>query len=383
MVDRLTAQDVERLLTDPSPEARVETVEKMAGQFQAETFNEEERGMALEIFSIMVEDAEIRVRQALSDHLKECPDIPHELALSLAKDVDSVAIPVLEFSEILTDQDLIEIVMTTGEDKQNAIARREGISANVADTLVEQGNEKTVATLMHNTTADVRETTLARALDRFGDSEEISTAVTRRPHVPINIAERLVTMVTTSLEALLADKGEVAPDHTADLVLQVRERATLGLVDPRFGIGEVTSLVESLSESNRLTDSIIFRALCMGDIAFFESSLAHLAKISLINAQILIHDEGQLGLQALWGKAGLGKELLPATLVGVKVAEEMGYDGEKYDRERFRRRMLERVLTHFENKEGGAIPIDEESLEYLLSKLETCSSEETLNRSSG
>jgi len=75
--------------------------------------------------------------------------------------------------------------------------------------------------------------------------------------------------------------------------------------------------------------------------------------------------------------------LLPATLVGVKVAEEMGYDGEKYDRERFRRRMLERVLTHFENKEGGAIPIDEESLEYLLSKLETCSSEETLNRSSG
>ena len=121
----------------------------------------------------------------------------------------------------------------------------------------------------------------------------------------------------------------------------------------------------------------------MGDIAFFESSLAHLAKISLINAQILIHDEGQLGLQALWGKAGLGKELLPATLVGVKVAEEMGYDGEKYDRERFRRRMLERVLTHFENKEGGAIPIDEESLEYLLSKLETCSSEETLNRSSG
>jgi uncharacterized protein (DUF2336 family) len=70
MVDRLTAQDVERLLTDPSPEARVETVEKMAGQFQAETFNEEERGMALEIFSIMVEDAEIRVRQTLSDHLK-------------------------------------------------------------------------------------------------------------------------------------------------------------------------------------------------------------------------------------------------------------------------------------------------------------------------
>ena len=76
MVDRLTAQDVERLLTDPSPEARVETVEKMAGQFQAETFNEEERGMALEIFSIMVEDAEIRVRQALLTISKNVPISP-------------------------------------------------------------------------------------------------------------------------------------------------------------------------------------------------------------------------------------------------------------------------------------------------------------------
>ena len=49
------------------------------------------------------------VRDALSENLKENPNVPHEVALSLAQDVDQVSLPVLQYSEILSDQDLTEV----------------------------------------------------------------------------------------------------------------------------------------------------------------------------------------------------------------------------------------------------------------------------------
>ena len=58
----------------------------------------------------MIKDAEVRVREALAQNLKENPDLPHDVALSLAQDVDQVALPILQFSDVLTDDDLIEII---------------------------------------------------------------------------------------------------------------------------------------------------------------------------------------------------------------------------------------------------------------------------------
>ncbi len=162
--------------------------------------------------------------------------------------------------------------------------------------------------------------------------------------------------------------------------MQVRERATLGLIDPRFGIGDAEQLVRSLQESGRLTGSIILRALCFGDIGFFEAALARLADVPLINAQVLVHDESRRGLDAIWAKAGMPKALFPAVVVGMEVADEMGYDGESHDRERFRRRMLERVLTQCEGTDPGKPRIDPDNLEYLLRKLGDLSGEDTLRR---
>lgn len=82
MIVNLTKRDVERLLTDPSVDARADTARKIAEDYQDQVFSPEQREMALQIFEIMVKDAEIRVRMALSEHLKECPDIPRDIALA-------------------------------------------------------------------------------------------------------------------------------------------------------------------------------------------------------------------------------------------------------------------------------------------------------------
>ncbi len=380
MIVSLTQRDVERLLTDSSVDARTDTVRKIAEDFQDQSFSPEQREMALQIFEIMTKDAEIRVRMALSEHLKECPDIPRDIAMALAQDVDAVAVPFLEFSEALSDADLIEIIRSVGDVKQCAVARRPSVSSELAESLVEQGSERVVTTLMNNEGATVTEETLDLALDRYAQSEAVSGAVTRRPGLPVHIAERLVNQVSESLERHLANRQSLSPDLTSDLILQVRERATLGLIDPRFGIGDAEQLVRSLEENGRLTGSIILRALCFGDIGFFEAALARLAGVPLANARILVHDANRRGIEGLWDKAGMPKALFPAVVVGIEIVAEMGYDGEAHDRERFRRRMLERVLTQCEGTDPSKPRIDPENLEYLLRKLVDLSGEDTLRR---
>ena len=95
-------------------------------------------------------------------------------------------------------------------------------------------------------------------------------------------------------------------------------------------------------------------------------SVAVLSGLPLGAARALIHDEGSLGLPAVIEKAGLPENLRAVFKAAVEVANETDYDGGDNDRERFRARMLERILTHMEDPVDG---MGEENAEYLLERL--------------
>ena len=120
----LSHADVLRLAQDPSGEARADMAARLAAQFDGEHLGDAERQIAEDIFRSLVKDAEVRVREALSENLKSSPMIPEDVALALANDVDSVALPVLQYCEVLSDQDLIEIIQAGSPEKQSAVAGR-------------------------------------------------------------------------------------------------------------------------------------------------------------------------------------------------------------------------------------------------------------------
>ena len=106
----LTQDDLEQLMSDPSEDARVETVTKIADHFIQGKLLRHEHGMAQEIFRLLLNDAAVRVREVMAQNLKECAGLPHDVTLALANDVESVALPVLKYSDVLTDDDLVEII---------------------------------------------------------------------------------------------------------------------------------------------------------------------------------------------------------------------------------------------------------------------------------
>ena len=363
---RLTKADVAKLMNDSSAENRAETSAKIAAQFGAEELSPAEKKIAEDIFRVLVKDVEVRVREALSVHLKTSPDLPRDVAMALARDVDSVALPMLKFSEVLTDEDLVEIVNTHGSTKQVAIAQRPRVSSKVADALIDTGNETAVAKLVANEGADITKTSLDRVMTEYKESAAVSSSLARRPSLPAAVSERLIGAITERLQEYLTTTMELAPDMASNLILQARERATMGLVEYGSTDTELQNLIEQLHRKGRLTASLLLRALCVGDMNFFERALAKLAGVHLQNARLLIHDPGTLGLQSLYIKAALPPRLYPAFRAGVDVVAETDYDGGSNDRTRYLERMLERMLTRFEDP---ATRLAQDDIDYLMGKL--------------
>ncbi len=106
----------------------------------------------------------------------------------------------------------------------------------------------------------------------------------------------------------------------------------------------------------------MLRALCTGDIGFFEAAMAAKSGVPLENAQILIHEPSRLGLAALFRKAAMPEALFGAVQAAVDVVDETGFDGQARDLERFRSRVISRVLTLVET-------VDPTDADYLLDKL--------------
>jgi uncharacterized protein (DUF2336 family) len=355
----LTPADVQRLLIDPSSDNRALTAGKIGESFSKGKLSDAERRMAEDIFRLMMRDLEVKVRKSLSDSIKLSPDLPRDVALAMANDVSDIALPVIEASTVLTDEDLINIISSKPAEYQVAVAARADVSEAVSDALVATENEKVVERLVTNDGAKITDNTLAKVLDKFGHIERISHPMATRSVLPVAVAERLVNLVSDRIRDHLVTHHSLSDDMAMDLVLASRERATLNLLSGDSDAPDVVELVDQLARNKRLTPSIILRALCLGDITFFEAALARLAGIPVANAYQLIHDRGQVGLERLMAKAEMPSKMLPIVRSALTIAAELGFSFQ--DREKMQHMVLERVITQFED--------GFEDIDYLIAKL--------------
>lgn len=364
MAQMLTEADVRRLVANPSGEMRAETAAKVAEAFEQGELSPSERALAEQIFRVMVRDAEVKVRESLSTHLKSSATLPHDIAMQMAKDVEQVSLPVLEFSKVLSDADLIDIVRSSGAEKQTAVAKRAEVSGEVANALIDHGKSGGVmAALAANKGAALGETEVSKILDKHGSDVRVTNSLVMRPNLPLRLSERIVTIVSQSMRDYLVEQHDLSDETAADLVLSARERATIMLLPAGAKSTDVIEFAQQLHKSGRLSPTLVLRALCGGDIAFFEAAMSVLSGVPIINARLLIHDQGVLGLQSIYQYAHLPLDLFPAFRAAFDVARDMDYDGGDRDRQRFAARVIERVLTRLEK-------LDERNLDYLLSRLQ-------------
>lgn len=360
---QLTQQDIHRLMKGESPEQRASVAHRLCRRIGLDVLSDREKDFAKEIITILANDAADLVRRTLAVTLRSSPILPREIALKLARDIEAIAIPILEESPVFTEEDLVELVLSVTAAKQAAIAGREALSITVGEVISEHGAVEAVRALAENQSAEWSDKAYGDALSRFGSDEVVQAGLIRRDFIPVHIAEKMVSLVSGQLFDMLVNRHELPAQLAIDLAASARERATIDLVEQAGRSHDLPRFVSQLNLNGRLTHSLMMRALCCGQMPFVEHALAELSGVAHQRVWLMIHDAGPLGLQAVFDHAGLPRKMLPAFKAAVNVYHEIEHDGGANDRARFRARMIERVLTQFQ-----AIPKDD--LDYLLDKLD-------------
>ena len=131
----LSEADIRALIKGDTDEDRALACYRLCRRIDTVTLTDEERAYAEQILQIVVSGAAERVRRALAVTLKASPNLPPEIASKLARDIESIALPLLESSPVLSDEDLVEILESAEPARQYAIARRESLSESVTTAL--------------------------------------------------------------------------------------------------------------------------------------------------------------------------------------------------------------------------------------------------------
>lgn len=359
----LTDADIRTLVKGATPDERALAARKLCVSMSRSRLSDEDRELAADILRVMAADAAEMVRKAIAETLRASPLVPRDVAARLARDVESVCLPMLAFSPVFTDADLAEIVRLGGPVRQVAIAKRPTLSTTVTQSLAEYGAERAIQVACENPGAAFDDDALQHIVDRFEDSERVLAAITYREHLPLAVSERLIRLVSDTVRDHLVSQHGVSAEAALEFAVGAAERATVDLVDQAGRTADVKGLVTHLHGERRLTASLLLRALAHGHMTFFEWGVAELAGVPHHRTWLMIHDAGPLGLRAIYERAGLPARLFPAFRAAVDTFHSMDFDGGLKDQERFQERMLQRFLTQ-------PAAAAREDVDYLLDRMD-------------
>jgi uncharacterized protein (DUF2336 family) len=360
---KLSREDVERLLHEPTTEVKLDVIEKVAASYIPSALSERERALAEQIFRLLVQDSALRIREALAHQLKLNPHIPKDVILRLAQDEKAVASPVLEMSLVLDEQDLLKIIQSSDEIwRYVAVAKREEVSEIVADALVNTEHPTVLYTLLDNARANFSPDAYTKLVKSASEDVMLAAKLAHRPTLPLSVVEKLMVVVSDDLAKQMEERFQIDREQSEAHVRQAREVSTLELIALRSNIAETSQLVRQLFREERLSASLIINALCHGNTDFFELSMALLAGIPLENAQRLIADRGPLGFRALYNKSGLPTTMFKAVRLLLDSVRLAIKEGLHPGGGRFANEVIEKML-----KASEADPV--ENLSYILALL--------------
>ncbi|MCZ6721019.1 MAG: DUF2336 domain-containing protein [Proteobacteria bacterium] len=216
------------LVEDPDDEARCNLARKitrLAPQLSREQRSQVEK-LTFEILDRMARDQLTQVRQIVAEEVKHLDTIPEELINRLARDAETaVCGPVLQYSPLLTDEDLLEIIESEPvRGALSAISKRDGVRAPVADAIVHTQDETAVATLLANSSAQIREETLDQIIEQAPQKPSWHSPLVDRPHLSQTAVQRITQFVTASLLTKLEARHKLDADTSRKVAKAVGER---------------------------------------------------------------------------------------------------------------------------------------------------------------
>lgn len=351
---------------------RAEATRALARAWLISDLTPDDRAAAEGALLMMLDDVSPLVRQAMAQVFSRSVRAPAAIVRALAADQASVALPVLEFSPLLLDADLVDLVATGDDAVQCAVARRVRLPAAVCAAIAEVGSAAAALELFENPHAELAPFSWDRIVERHGHLAAIRESMLVLEDLPAATRLALVAKLSDTLQQFVVARGWLSADRAARTTAEALDRSTVTVAARSRG-DDMRALMQHLRATGQLTAGLILRALLSGNLELFEHALAELSGLPQARVGALLHARGA-SINALLARAGLPETTFAAFRAALDALHEIGFVDSEGGAVRLRRLMVERVLTRCETSEDAAAP-----LLILLRRFATESAREDAN----
>ncbi|MFP6773264.1 MAG: DUF2336 domain-containing protein [Alphaproteobacteria bacterium] len=216
-----------KLVQDGDEQVRYELADKIGRLVPELSSEQREKAEALTIIVLreLAANQFPKIRAIVSQHLKSSDQVPKDIVLQLAQDLEAiVAAPVLQFSPLLSDEDLLTIIAAGRESGAlSAIAKRQALGGDVSEAVAQTLDPKAVGALLANDSAQLREDTLDWIIDNAAAVEPWHRPLVSWPSLSDNAIRRIASFVATSLVETLCNRNDIDASTAVELANAVRD----------------------------------------------------------------------------------------------------------------------------------------------------------------
>ena len=213
-----------------------------------------------EVLCQLAELVEVEARTHVAKLLAPLDRAPGNVVSKLANDDIQVAAPLLEFSNVLSDDDLIDIVTHQSEAHRVAIAGRNSVPERVGDAIVEHGGAPSVGRLVQNSQAELGKEALHKLVTRASGDMTLATNLRGRTDIDWNALRSEIGAAGQKVLDTLGATTRPLDPVTADKVNQVvynrmRNRAGFSAQEWKVAYNQV----KALSDRHQLDERSLAR----------------------------------------------------------------------------------------------------------------------------
>lgn len=264
------------------------------------------REATLHILEQLAQDQLPRVRQIVAEEIKHMDNLPHVIVKKLAMDLELiVCAPILEYSPLLNDDDLREIIATTKvEGAMTAISMRSSVSETVSDSIAATLDIPAVAALLANPNAQIREETLDHIIEHAATVNEWHEPIVMRPSLSVRTMRRIAGFVASSLVQTMIEHHSLGDKLGRELLKKVRKRIQKS--PESDSEAETAAEAQKLFNSGLLNDAAITEAIDTSRTDFVIQATGLMAGIPKAAVVKMFEARNGRVITALAMKAGLG-----------------------------------------------------------------------------
>jgi uncharacterized protein (DUF2336 family) len=287
------------------------------------------------------------VRRALVLALTHEPTLHSDIVFSIIADDDAIALPFLTQTPALNSWHMMAILRVGDEARQRVVASRDDLTAEAANYIIKSSPMMTVRALMNNAIVILETQDCHTLYKRFSNAPEIVESLLARSDLPLDIRITQAKRAASRMRQLMAERGWVPANDATELVSDAEDNAVLRVLS-EADLNERADATQYLAQQNMLTPALIVRAAATGQMRVVEAALAHLSGISPTRAAEQMYSRSALGFKSLFKRSGLPAACFGVLKAACDVVADAQDEGLPLETEDFGRRVLEALMTRYE-----------------------------------